>query len=170
MISISPRKLLTTRFRFDLCKKKRNPLWVPFRLSKSIFCGWIKGIRPSSSPGMNNTNFRLKWIGGARATRIKNGHKTAVRWVSHPFFGTLLDENKYKTCREALMGQGRQSLRGRGAAPIVAPRRERNPQRKWNAGRGVKTVRWTVFTWGDPRRGSPYGRVTSASIPALSYS
>ena len=27
----------------------------------------------------------------------KNGYKTAVQWVSHPFFGTLLDENKYKS-------------------------------------------------------------------------
>ena len=45
----------------------------------------------------------------------------------------------------------------RGRA-LGALRRARNPLRQRNAGRGVKTVQWTVFTWGDPRRGSPYGR------------
>ena len=53
---------------------------------------------------------------------------------------------------------GEKPLRGQGRGALVAPRRERNPQRK-QAQDGMKNSPVDCFSVGDPRRGSPDGRL-----------
>ena len=61
------------------------------------------------------------------------------------------------------------------AATAVAESLRRTPSRrptdnaKRSAGRGEKTVRWTVFSRGDPRRGSPRRGATGASHTERGY-
>ncbi len=68
MISISPRKLPTIRFRFDLCEKKRNPLRVPFHLSMNGSSSKIKSRAGLSiKAGREQNPLRKRSAGGGRS-------------------------------------------------------------------------------------------------------
>ena len=52
-------------------------------------------------------------------------------------------------------GQSPRAATAVAESPRSGPSRHAPANAKRSAGRGEKTVRWTVFSWGDPRRGSP---------------